>query len=118
MTEKITMVTIPSNMVRGKLYRGEVLCSFLTKKEKKLGVRFYKMEGKIKNKSASSHTTILSKEFFFDSPVIRISSEMSKKIMTEYQSLSKEFHSDATREISESNLDTIVKNRTFFIIRY
>lgn len=116
MTSIPTILVIPSNMVRGKLYRGEILCSFLTKKEKKIGVRFYKMEGKIKNKSSSSHTSILSKEIFFDSPVIRISSDMTKKIMTEYQNLSKDFTPEYIRDISESDLNTIVKNRTFFII--
>lgn len=117
MTSNPTIVILPSNMVRGKLYKGDILCSFLTKREKKIGIRFYKMEGKIRNKSASSQTTILTKEIFFDSPVIRIGADRIKQILKEFQSLSKEFIPDSTREVSESNLDTMVKNRTFFIIR-
>lgn len=117
MTVNPTIVMIPKNMVRGKLNKGEILCSFLMKREKKIGIRFYKLEGKIKNKSSSSHTTLLTKEILFNPPSVRIGSEMIQKIMNEYQSLSKEFKSDLSREISETNLDTIVKSRTFFIIR-
>lgn len=111
------IVYIPDNMVRGKLYRGDILCSFLTKKEKKYGVRFYKLDEKTRAKGITTYRNLNMREILFDSMVSRISSDHIKKISDSLQSFEKEFNPKDVRSLSDANLDEMIKNRKFFIIR-
>lgn len=117
MRENPIIVYIPDNMIRGKLYRGDILCSFLTKGEKKYGVRFYKLEEKTRTKGITTYRDLAMQEILFDSMINRVNSDCIKKIADSLQSFEKEFNLKDIRSLSDTNLDELIKNRKFFIIR-
>lgn len=110
------MEIIPENMVKGKLLRGDILCSYIEKGTQKIGIRFYKFGGYEKKKGIKTYSTLMTKEILFPAKK-RIGTDEFKKFATELQSLEKGFQSDREDQIMEVDLDKLIKTRRFFTIR-
>ena len=116
MRSQPSIQVIPENMVRGKFLRGDILCSYIEKGDKKIGVRFYKFGGYEKKKGIKSYSTFMTKEIIFP-PKKRIGSEDFTKIVTELQTLEKGFESDQEENLFEIDLDKLIQSTKFFSIK-